>query len=47
MWHERATGLSQPPATGVFEIEASREADLPIRKSAEDEAVTIWRRTQR
>jgi len=35
------------PATSAFENETSREADLPIRKFAGDEAVTIWGRTQR
>jgi hypothetical protein len=30
------------PATSVFEIETSCDASLPIRKSAGDEAITIW-----
>ncbi len=30
-----------------FEIEASRDAGLPLREFAGDKAVPIWRRTQR
>src|SRR5204862_8122699 len=37
-------GLSE---RGVFTIEASRDASLSIRKSAGNEEVTIWGRTQR
>ena len=40
-------GFVPPGATSVFEIEASRDAGLPIRKFAGDEALTIWGRTQR
>jgi hypothetical protein len=35
------------PATSLFETKTSRDADLPIRKSAGDEALAIWGRDER
>jgi len=34
------------PATGLFEIEASSDSGMSVRKSAGDETIAIWRRTQ-
>jgi hypothetical protein len=47
MWQELGMGCPGFPATSVFEIEASRDAELSIRQFAGDEAITIWIGTQR